>query len=336
MFVGGKGDRLLRRRGRARRRLEHVLGVDPGRVPRTAAACSTTRARASGAIRRRCGARSGSTRCAARTNTISSGASHGCASAHRRACSTASISRRSASVGSSGRSTRCARRSREWEALGVDTLMLGVGAVPFQVSAPDDVELLLARVRRAPRTDWAARARARRRASGRSAEISSRRRRRMRRRSRSDAPPHTPCSMRFEQRVLEALGPHRAAVADVLGRLDPEAVGREELGRARAPATRLRASRRIPRESRPRSPPLHGALRLDTASLVRHEPWIRQCTCPDPTGHNVQTPGQPIRLQTFRRSRALGQKAPRLQWPSSLPLRSRAGSGNSRSGSSAG
>ncbi len=32
---------------------------------------------------------------------------------------------------------------RAWEALGVDTLVLGVGAVPFQVSAPDDVELLL-------------------------------------------------------------------------------------------------------------------------------------------------------------------------------------------------
>jgi alkanesulfonate monooxygenase SsuD/methylene tetrahydromethanopterin reductase-like flavin-dependent oxidoreductase (luciferase family) len=33
---------------------------------------------------------------------------------------------------------------RGWEAQGVDTLILGVGAVPFQVSAPDDVELLLA------------------------------------------------------------------------------------------------------------------------------------------------------------------------------------------------
>jgi probable F420-dependent oxidoreductase len=32
---------------------------------------------------------------------------------------------------------------REWEAQGVDTLILGVGAVPFQVAAPDDVELLL-------------------------------------------------------------------------------------------------------------------------------------------------------------------------------------------------
>jgi alkanesulfonate monooxygenase SsuD/methylene tetrahydromethanopterin reductase-like flavin-dependent oxidoreductase (luciferase family) len=32
---------------------------------------------------------------------------------------------------------------RVWEDLGVDTLILGVGAVPFQVSAPDDVELLL-------------------------------------------------------------------------------------------------------------------------------------------------------------------------------------------------
>ncbi|HEV7524820.1 MAG TPA: LLM class flavin-dependent oxidoreductase [Acidimicrobiia bacterium] len=31
----------------------------------------------------------------------------------------------------------------EWDALGVDTLILGVGAVPFQVSTPDDVELLL-------------------------------------------------------------------------------------------------------------------------------------------------------------------------------------------------
>jgi alkanesulfonate monooxygenase SsuD/methylene tetrahydromethanopterin reductase-like flavin-dependent oxidoreductase (luciferase family) len=30
-----------------------------------------------------------------------------------------------------------------WEALGVDTLILGAGAVPFQISTPDDVELLL-------------------------------------------------------------------------------------------------------------------------------------------------------------------------------------------------
>jgi len=30
-----------------------------------------------------------------------------------------------------------------WEALGIDTIMLGVGAVPFQVAARDDVELLL-------------------------------------------------------------------------------------------------------------------------------------------------------------------------------------------------
>ncbi len=36
-----------------------------------------------------------------------------------------------------------------WEELGVDTLVLGVGAVPFQVSAPDDVELLLAACTRA-------------------------------------------------------------------------------------------------------------------------------------------------------------------------------------------
>jgi len=32
---------------------------------------------------------------------------------------------------------------RTWEGLGVDTIMLGVGAVPFQVSTVDDVELLL-------------------------------------------------------------------------------------------------------------------------------------------------------------------------------------------------
>jgi len=32
---------------------------------------------------------------------------------------------------------------RAWEELGVDTLVLGVGAVPFQVSDPEDVELLL-------------------------------------------------------------------------------------------------------------------------------------------------------------------------------------------------
>jgi alkanesulfonate monooxygenase SsuD/methylene tetrahydromethanopterin reductase-like flavin-dependent oxidoreductase (luciferase family) len=32
----------------------------------------------------------------------------------------------------------------QWEALGIETVILGVGAVPFQVSAADDVELLLA------------------------------------------------------------------------------------------------------------------------------------------------------------------------------------------------
>jgi alkanesulfonate monooxygenase SsuD/methylene tetrahydromethanopterin reductase-like flavin-dependent oxidoreductase (luciferase family) len=32
---------------------------------------------------------------------------------------------------------------REWDALGVETIILGLGAVPFQVTAPDDVELLL-------------------------------------------------------------------------------------------------------------------------------------------------------------------------------------------------
>ncbi len=32
---------------------------------------------------------------------------------------------------------------RTWEDLGVDTIVLGAGAVPFQVSAPDDIELLL-------------------------------------------------------------------------------------------------------------------------------------------------------------------------------------------------
>ena len=31
----------------------------------------------------------------------------------------------------------------DWEAAGVDTLVLGAGAVPFQVSAPDDVEALM-------------------------------------------------------------------------------------------------------------------------------------------------------------------------------------------------
>lgn len=32
---------------------------------------------------------------------------------------------------------------REWEALGIETLMLGVGAVPYQAGALDDIELLL-------------------------------------------------------------------------------------------------------------------------------------------------------------------------------------------------
>ena len=35
-----------------------------------------------------------------------------------------------------------AEQVARWEALGVDTLVLGVGAVPFAVTAPDDVELL--------------------------------------------------------------------------------------------------------------------------------------------------------------------------------------------------
>ena len=37
----------------------------------------------------------------------------------------------------------------EWTELGVDTLIVGAGAVPFQVSTPDDVELLVATVKRA-------------------------------------------------------------------------------------------------------------------------------------------------------------------------------------------
>jgi len=36
---------------------------------------------------------------------------------------------------------------REWDALGVDTLVVGVGAVPFAVTTVDDVELLAAAVR---------------------------------------------------------------------------------------------------------------------------------------------------------------------------------------------
>jgi hypothetical protein len=32
---------------------------------------------------------------------------------------------------------------REWSALGVETIILGVGAVPFHLSALDDVELLI-------------------------------------------------------------------------------------------------------------------------------------------------------------------------------------------------
>src|SRR5262249_7439582 len=32
---------------------------------------------------------------------------------------------------------------REWDTLGIETIVLGVGAVPFRVTAPDDVELLL-------------------------------------------------------------------------------------------------------------------------------------------------------------------------------------------------
>src|SRR5712691_4096947 len=52
------------------------------------------------------------------------------------------------------------------------------------------------------------------------------------------SPPYTVFDA-VEQCVLEAFGPDRAALADVLGRLDTEPVGREELGRAGAPATRV-------------------------------------------------------------------------------------------------
>ena len=118
-------------RGRAGRRVEHLLGVDARgstaeRLDGARRGVRPRRARS----RRRCGARSGSTRCAARTRPTSSGASSGCGPTPRRACSTARPSSSGGSAGSSAPSSRSGSRPRPGPTLGVETLILGVGRGP--------------------------------------------------------------------------------------------------------------------------------------------------------------------------------------------------------------
>ncbi len=114
----------------------------------TASACasSTTRASASIAIPPRSGARSGCTRSAAKINATSSGAS----SVFARDGPPGVLDGVDLATFRTGRLVGTVEEVREqvavWEELGVDTIIAGVGAVPFQVGAPDDVELLAAAI----------------------------------------------------------------------------------------------------------------------------------------------------------------------------------------------
>ena len=152
-----------------------------------------------------------------------------------------------------------------WEALGVDTIILGVGAVPFQVGTADDVELLLHACTTArSRTKSVSR-------DGVAGEIAT---------ATKDAAPlafggTTPHAVLDPvlQRVLEALRLHAAVRADALRRFDTHAVGREELGRLRTSATRLEHPRVFLRSL------VHGHLlsRVAIAVCPEFSPWLRLC-----------------------------------------------------------
>ena len=209
--------------------------------------------RASVATRRRCGARSGSTRCAARTSAISSGASSGCGEHRRRACSTASTSRRSAVGRLVGTVDEVREQVRGWEALGVDTLIARRrrGAVPG---------------RRRPTTSSCCSRPARVRERRRRVRVSSGRGDQVATAAQDAAPfalgcaaPHAVLDA-VEQRVLEALDAHRAVARRCAA---PTRRRDRRTGRTRSglrPGTARGASTRIPRGSRPRSPPLRRSL----------------------------------------------------------------------------
>ncbi len=145
---GGQGRPPARAGRGARRRVEHMLGVDARRVPRAPRHARARVRRGRAATRRRCSGRSACTRCVARTSATSSGASAGSRRRHRPACSTAPPSTSGARAAWWAPSSRSASRRRDGTTLGVETLIVGVGAVPFAVTAVDDVELLAEALRR--------------------------------------------------------------------------------------------------------------------------------------------------------------------------------------------
>ena len=166
VFVGGKGDRLLRLVA------EHADGWNTcwtwtPEAYRERADVLDARASVSVAIRRRCGGRSGSTRCAARTSAISSAASSGWPrkpppgvlrrrrprGVPRRPARR--DGRRGARAGSaSGRRSASTRSS------------LGVGAVPFHVARARRRRARSARARRLTRSELQAERRSRGRGGG--------------------------------------------------------------------------------------------------------------------------------------------------------------------------
>ena len=144
----------------------------------------------------------------------------------RRRCASG---RRSASTRSSSASARCRSRSRR------PTTSRSSSAAPRRRAEPVDGQL-----------------------GG--DEISSRRRRRIRRRSRSDAPPQTPCSMRLHRARTRGT---RACTGQSTQMCWADSTPSPSDGKNSAgwrPGNALSASTRIPRGSRPRLPPLHRSL----------------------------------------------------------------------------
>ena len=137
---------------------------------------------------------------------------HGRGGAARRACDGVDLAtfRAGRLVGTVERGARAGARIGKRSASTRSSL--GVGAVPFQVAAPRRRRAVAGRAcRRVTRPIGQARVVSR-----------SRRRRRMRRRSRSEAPPHTPCSMRWTSAYSRHSAAHRALDAHALRGLDTE------------------------------------------------------------------------------------------------------------------
>ena len=117
-------------RGRRGRRVEHLLGLDAGGRTGSGSTCSTPPASGRAATRRRSGARSGSTRSAARTKRISSAGSSGCGPTRRRGCSTPMTLEEWRVGRLVGTVDQVREQAATWASLGVETLILGVGRGP--------------------------------------------------------------------------------------------------------------------------------------------------------------------------------------------------------------